>query len=149
MPLAMPSVLCLTHACACSGMLPGYVAGFYTVPECHIDLSKLARSAGARVVHAAACGVNTSQNQILFHDRPPMPYDCLSIDIGIAPQSTVPGAAEHTTPVKPVTAYASTRVSLCLTIADSCECLLLLAVRMLTAPTTSGHEISIVLELAD
>ena len=40
-----------------SGMLPGYVAGFYTRRECHIDLARLAAFAGARLVHAEAVGL--------------------------------------------------------------------------------------------
>ena len=34
-----------------SGMLPGYIAGFYDYDECHIDLGPLARFAGARLYH--------------------------------------------------------------------------------------------------
>ena len=40
-------------------MLPGYVSGFYTHDDVHIDLSKLARFAGARLVQAEACGLDT------------------------------------------------------------------------------------------
>ncbi len=40
---------------------------------------------------------------VLFADRPPLPYDVLSIDVGITPgRGGVPGAEEHTTPVKPI-----------------------------------------------
>jgi hypothetical protein len=39
-------------------MLPGLVAGQYTYDDCHIDLSRLARFAQARLVHAEAHGVD-------------------------------------------------------------------------------------------
>lgn len=42
----------------CSGMLPGYVSGFYTHDECHVDLNRLARYAGAALVLDAAVGLD-------------------------------------------------------------------------------------------
>lgn len=42
-----------------SGMLPGYVSGYYTYEECHVDLALLASFAGARLVIATATGVDT------------------------------------------------------------------------------------------
>lgn len=40
---------------------------------------------------------------MLLRGRPPVRYDVLSLNLGITPAlSTVPGAAEHTTPVKPI-----------------------------------------------
>eukprot|EP00775_Hariotina_reticulata_P005837 gene5837-6078_t len=86
-----------------SGMLPGYVSGFYTYDDCHIDLCRLATFARARLIHAEADGIDIESRRVLFPARPPVPYDLLSIDIGITPAATaVPGAAAHTVPVKPI-----------------------------------------------
>ena len=68
-----------------SGMLPGYVAGFYTRRECHIDLARLAAFAGARLVHAEAVGLDWREKRVLLRGRPAVAYDVLSIDIGITP----------------------------------------------------------------
>jgi selenide, water dikinase len=43
---------------SCSGMLPGYISGFYTYDECHIDLARLSSWASARLVHAEAAGLD-------------------------------------------------------------------------------------------
>src|SRR3954471_16407711 len=54
-----------------SGMLPGYVAGFYSFDECHIDLMRLARFAGARIVHDEAVGLDRAARQIVCRRHPP------------------------------------------------------------------------------
>ena len=48
-----------------SGMLPGYISGFYNYDEVHIDLSRLARFAGARLVHAEARGLDLAVSWIV------------------------------------------------------------------------------------
>src|ERR1700740_631963 len=79
-----------------SGMLPGYVAGHYSFDECHIDLGRLARFAGARLIRDAPCGLEATERSLLCRAHPPIRYDILSIDIGSTPRSQdVPGAAEH------------------------------------------------------
>jgi len=91
-----------------SGMLPGYVAGHYRFDECHIDLMRLARFAGARLVHDEAVGLDRAACQVLCRDHPPIRYDIVSLDIGGAPRrDDVPGAAEHTIAVKPIDRFAS------------------------------------------
>eukprot|EP00192_Tetraselmis_astigmatica_P006939 CAMPEP_0117691242 /NCGR_PEP_ID=MMETSP0804-20121206/25598_1 /TAXON_ID=1074897 /ORGANISM="Tetraselmis astigmatica, Strain CCMP880" /LENGTH=766 /DNA_ID=CAMNT_0005504427 /DNA_START=14 /DNA_END=2314 /DNA_ORIENTATION=+ len=86
-----------------SGMLPGYVAGFYSFDDCHIDLSVLCTFARASLVHAEAVSIQPQGKSIVLANRPPIKYDALSVDIGITPvASTIPGASEHTTPVKPI-----------------------------------------------
>ena len=85
-----------------SGMLPGLVAGHYGFDEVHVDLGPLARFAGARLFHAEAVGLDLERRAVLCRGRPPIPYDVLSIDTGIAPRLDAPGAAEHAVPVKPI-----------------------------------------------
>jgi len=85
-----------------SGTLPGYVAGIYSFAECHIDLMRLARFAGARLIHDEAVGLDRSRREILCRAHPPIRYDIVSLDIGSTPRSDVPGAAAHTVSVKPI-----------------------------------------------
>lgn len=85
-----------------SGMLPGYVAGFYTFDECHIHLPNLAKFAGAELILDRAIGLDLENNRVLCAKSPPIPFDLLSIDIGSTPQAShIPGA-EYTIPAKPV-----------------------------------------------
>src|SRR3984893_7591198 len=90
-----------------SGILPGYVAGHYSFEECHIDLGRLARFAGARLIRDEAIGLDRAGRTVLARAHPPIRYDLLSIDIGSAPRSDdVPGAAEHTIAVKQIARFA-------------------------------------------
>lgn len=89
-----------------SGMLPGLVAGHYTFDEAHIDTGPLARFAGARLYQDEAIGLDVAAKRVLCRDRPPVPYDLLSLDIGSRPNTgDVPGAAEHAIPVKPIDGF--------------------------------------------
>jgi selenide, water dikinase len=91
-----------------SGMLPGYVAGHYRFDECHIDLMRLARFAGARLIHDEAVGLDRARREVLCRDHPPIRYDIVSLDIGITPRrDDVTGSAEHTIAVKPIDRFAS------------------------------------------
>jgi selenide,water dikinase len=91
-----------------SGMLPGWVAGHYRFDECHIDLGRLTRFAGARLVRDEAIGLDRSQCHVLCRGHPPIRYDFVSLDIGSAPRAhDVPGAVEHTIAVKPIADFAA------------------------------------------
>ncbi|MGP1386543.1 MAG: selenide, water dikinase SelD [Thainema sp.] len=86
-----------------SGMLPGYIAGFYDYDEAHIDLRPLANFARCRLYIDEAVGLDLANRRVLCRNRPPVAFDYLSIDTGSTPAATtVPGAAEYAIPAKPV-----------------------------------------------
>jgi len=91
-----------------SGMLPGYVAGHYSLEECHIDLGRLARFAGARLIRDEAIGLDRANCALLCNAHPPIRYDILSIDIGSTPRAAdIPGTAEYAIAVKPIDRFAA------------------------------------------
>ncbi|MBL4783408.1 MAG: selenide, water dikinase SelD [Porticoccaceae bacterium] len=85
-----------------SGMLPGLIAGHYNFEDTHIDLPRLCRYANARFIQAAVTGIDLVNKDIGFADRAPLGFDLLSINSGISPDLSVPGAAEFATAVKPI-----------------------------------------------
>lgn len=68
-----------------SGMLPGLLAGLYQPDELEIDLYRLSESCGFRLLVDGMTGLDPAQRQILFRDRPPIPFDIASIGIGSVP----------------------------------------------------------------
>ena len=97
------TLICTDMHTPYSGMLPGYVAGHYDYDEVHIDLSRLAAFAGARLYRDEVIGIDRSSQKVICKSRPAVPYDQLSINIGSTPQlDGVPGAAEHAVAVKPI-----------------------------------------------
>ncbi|MDP2061654.1 MAG: selenide, water dikinase SelD [Phaeovulum sp.] len=90
-----------------SGMLPGHVAGVYPRGALALDLVKLARHAGARLIIGRVSGIDRSLQQIEVEGRGRVAYDLASIDIGIsAEMPALPGFASHAVPVKPLDAFA-------------------------------------------
>lgn len=100
------TVICTDVHTPYSGMLPGYVSGHYSYDEVHIDLARLAVFAGARLYRDEVVGIDRVNKKVLCRHRPPVPYDCLSINIGSTPSlSGVAGADDFATPVKPITRF--------------------------------------------
>ncbi len=90
-----------------TGMLPGHIAGHYRRDEIMIDLVRLARFAGARLILDRATGLDTTTRRIHLANRPPLRFDIASLDIGIGSGLPgLPGFAEHAAAAKPLGDYA-------------------------------------------
>jgi len=90
-----------------SGMLPGHIAGHYTREELDIDLVRLARFAGARLILSRATDIDPEAQSVTTADGREIAYDLASLDIGItAEMPGLPGFAEHGVPAKPLDIYA-------------------------------------------
>lgn len=88
-----------------TGMLPGYVAGHYTRDQLDIDLVRLCRFAGARLILDYATRVD--QGHIALAGRPPVAFDIASLDIGIhGALPSIAGLADHGVPAKPLGVFA-------------------------------------------
>jgi selenide, water dikinase len=89
-----------------SGMLPGVISGVYDVDTAHIDCGPLSVFAGARLYQDEAIGLDLAGKRVLCRNRPPVPYDVVSIDIGSTPGAGgATGVAEHAIPVKPIDGF--------------------------------------------
>jgi selenide,water dikinase len=108
-PLAGVRVTVINPAPAApySGMLPGFVAGHYSSDELYIDLVRLARAAGARLILGKATHIDRAAQLVHVSGRPAIAYDACSIDIGITSgMPELPGFSDHAVPAKPLDAFA-------------------------------------------
>jgi selenide,water dikinase len=86
-----------------SGMLPGFIAGYYTWSDIHIDLAPLCARAGARLITGVVRNLNLGERELCCDDRPPIRYDLLSINSGSAPSiGEIDSADRIGIPVKPL-----------------------------------------------
>jgi len=93
---------------AYSGMLPGFVAGHFTREQLDIDLVRLARFAGARVIIGSAEGIDTEKREVRIAGQGPISYDVVSVDVGITSEMpALPGFPEHGIPAKPLAEFAA------------------------------------------
>ena len=87
-----------------TGMLPGHIAGHYPRAALEMDLVRLARHAGARLVLGRAEGLDPKAGRVMVAGRPPVGFDVVSVDIGIT--SDLPGFNEHAMTARPLGQYA-------------------------------------------
>ena len=89
-----------------SGMLPGYIEGIWSEQDIHINLVKLARFAGARLIHESVKFINTSTKTIYLNNNIKFKYDVLSLNCGASPDlSSIPGADRYAVAIKPISMF--------------------------------------------
>ncbi len=91
-----------------SGMLPGHVAGHYSRAELEIDLVRLARFAGARLLLEPAVRIDPEAREVELESGRRIAWDVASIDVGIhAEMPEIAGFSEHGIGVKPLDVFAA------------------------------------------
>jgi pyridine nucleotide-disulfide oxidoreductase family protein len=86
-----------------SGMLPGWMAGHYGLPQCRIDLQPLAQSAHVQLVADRILGMDADRHCVRLPDGREIEYDLLSMDVGSEIDvSSLQMAREKLLPVKPL-----------------------------------------------
>lgn len=94
-------------ATAYTGMLPGFVAGHYAREELDIDLVRLARFAGARIILDRVTGLDPETRDIALQDRAPIRFDIASLDIGATGRTPdIEGFTDHVVTAKPLSGFA-------------------------------------------
>ncbi len=107
-PIADARLTCVSNfpVATYSGMLPGVLAGHYPPEAMEIDLVRLCAATGARLILGNVVGLDRQRRELLFDDRPPLPFDVLSIGVGSVPTREGLESADDTLlPIKPMQTF--------------------------------------------
>jgi selenide,water dikinase len=105
-PNARLTVVSNFYLATYSGMLPGTLAGLYPRERMQIDLVRLCAASGVRLLKASVVGLDRERQELLCEDRPPIPFDVLSIGIGSVPRGLAEVArASDIVPIKPMQTF--------------------------------------------
>jgi NADH dehydrogenase FAD-containing subunit len=90
-----------------SGMLPGWMAGHYTLEQCQIDLRPLADAAQIHMELGSIVDVDAGKQFVVLQDGRVIAYDFLSLDIGCEINTSwLEMAGEKLLPVKPLDRFS-------------------------------------------
>jgi len=97
-----------------SGMLPGWMAGRYTLDECRIDLLPLAERAGVQVRWGRVTGIDAAHRSVQWSGGDQLGYDLLSLDVGSEIDAVrLQAAGELLLPVKPLENFVGQWPQIC------------------------------------
>ena len=107
LPAARVTLVSPHPALIYSGMVPGLVAGHYTIDDCAIALRPLASAAKAAFVPAAATAIDAQARRVTVSTGETLSYDALSLDCGATiDRDAIAGAREHALFVRPMEHFA-------------------------------------------
>ena len=108
------TLVSLDSLSAYSGMLPGLIAGHYTLDDTHVDVYRLCQASGCRFIQASVTQLDPQQRQLQLSDGSQLAYDWLSLDVGATPDlSPLGGSHPRVVPVKPVASFYARWQQLC------------------------------------
>ena len=93
-----------------SGMVPGFVAGHYTLDDCMIPLAGLLARCGARYRQGSAAGLDARARTVRLSNGETVHYDWLSLNTGPVMdrdriEARMPGARTHALFVRPIEGF--------------------------------------------
>ena len=95
-----------------SGMVPGFVAGHYTLAQCVIPLAGLLAGCGAQHIEDSAVAIDTEAKTVTLASGELVAWDWLSLNTGPvmdrgAIDAAMPGAREHALFVRPIETFGA------------------------------------------
>ncbi|HIE96130.1 MAG: selenide, water dikinase SelD [Fuerstiella sp.] len=89
-----------------SGMLPAVLGQQIPPSEMEIDLVRLCSAVGARLIVDDVAGLDIERHEVLFRNRPAVPFDVLSVGIGSVPSMEgVTNDGEFLVTIKPMQTF--------------------------------------------
>ncbi len=93
-----------------SGMVPGFVAGHYTLDECVISLKRLIETSGVQFIEGSAASIKADIQMLTLSDGQVIDYDVLSLNTGASIdfekiEAVMPGARKQAMFVRPMPVF--------------------------------------------
>jgi pyridine nucleotide-disulfide oxidoreductase family protein len=86
-----------------SGMVPGWIAGHYSLDQCAAALAPLAEAAGARFIKDSVTGIDAGRRRVRCATSEDIDYDVLSVDSGaLADHSCLAATGATLLPIRPL-----------------------------------------------
>ena len=95
-----------------SGMVPGFVAGHYTLDQCVIPLAGLLAGCGAHYIEDSGVAIDADAKTVTLASGDAVAWDWLSVNTGPVMdretiESAMPGAREHALFVRPIETFGA------------------------------------------